>query len=228
MKFTAVLVFFLSYSFLATAQDVVMLDSANFVRGTIKGTDYSTVSLLKDDQVEVLYKAKDVKEFLWNGETYVSKPIINNKKVEQRFFKVIEMGTVNMYAIGEQTADPAAAQEKRVRVSPNIGIGMGSGGMGRGGFGGVGIGGGISIGGGRRNNAKKAPGRKALYFIEKPGSGPMLEIQLNSSSDQQRVKQILLEKLNNDEDLAERIKETETFDAKSVAAYVKAYNLMHK
>ena len=228
MKFTAVLVFFLSYSFLATAQDVVMLDSANFVRGTIKGTDYSAVSLLKDDQVEVLYKAKDVKEFLWNGETYVSKPIINNKKVEQRFFKVIEMGTVNMYAIGEQTADPAAAQEKRVRVSPNIGIGMGSGGMGRGGFGGVGIGGGISIGGGRRNNAKKAPGRKALYFIEKPGSGPMLEIQLNSSSDQQRVKLILLEKLNNDEDLAERIKETESFDAKSVAAYVKAYNLMHK
>lgn len=228
INFTAVLAFFLSYSFLAAAQDVVMLDSANFVRGTIKGTDYSTVSLLKDDQVEVLYKAKDVKEFLWNGETYVSKPIINNKKVEQRFFKVVEMGTVNMYAIGEQTVDPTAAQEKRVRVSPNIGIGLGSGGMGRGGFGGVGIGGGISIGGGRRSNAKKTPGRKALYFIEKPGSGPMLEIQLNSSSDQQRVKQILLEKLNNDEDLAERIKETESFDAKSVAAYVKAYNLMHK
>ena len=228
MKFTAVLLFLGSFSLLAAAQDVVMLDSANFVRGTIKGTDYSTVALLKDDQVEVLYKAKDVKEFLWNGETYVSKPIINNKNVELRFFKVVEMGTVNMYAIGEQTTDPTAPQEKRVRVSPSVGIGLGSGGMGRGGFGGVGIGGGISIGGGRRNNAKKAPGRKALYFIEKPGSGPMLEIQLNSSSDQQRVKQILLEKLNNDEDLAERIKETESFDAKSVAAYVKAYNLMHK
>lgn len=228
MKFTAVLLYLVSFSLLAAAQDVVMLDSANFVRGTIKGTDYSTVALLKDDQVEVLYKAKDVKEFLWNGETYVSKPIINNKKVEQRFFKVVEMGTVNMYAIGEQTTDPTAPQEKRVRVSPSVGIGLGSGGMGRGGFGGVGIGGGISIGGGRRSNTKKAPGRKALYFIEKPGSGPMLEIQLNSSSDQQRVKQILLEKLNNDEDLAERIKETESFDAKSVAAYVKAYNLMHK
>ncbi len=228
MKFIAVLLSFTSFSMLAAAQDVVMLDSANFVRGTIKGTDYSTVALIKDDQVEVLYKAKDVKEFLWNGETYVSKPIINNKKVEQRFFKVVEMGKVNMYAIGEQTSDPAAAPERRVRMSPNIGIGIGSGGMGRGGFGGVGIGGGISIGGGRRNSAKKAPGRKALYFIEKPGTGPMLEIQLNSASDQQRVKQILLDKLNNDEDLAERIKETEAFDAKSVAAYVKAYNLMHK
>ncbi|MDB5019203.1 MAG: hypothetical protein JWQ28_330, partial [Pedobacter sp.] len=30
------------------------------------------------------------------------------------------------------------------------------------------------------------------------------------------------------EDLAERIKDTDKFDAKSVAAYVKAYNLMHK
>lgn len=228
MKFIAVLLSFTSFSMLAAAQDVVMLDSGNFVRGTIKGTDYSTVALIKDDQVEVLYKAEDVKEFLWNGETYVSKPIINNKKVEQRFFKVVEMGKVNMYAIGEQTSDPATAPERRVRMSPNIGIGIGSGGMGRGGFGGVGIGGGISIGGGRRNNAKKAPGRKALYFIEKPGTGPMLEIQLNSASDQQRVKQILLDKLNNDEDLAERIKETEAFDAKAVAAYVKAYNLMHK
>jgi hypothetical protein len=228
IKFIAVLWFVAGFSLLAAAQDVVMLDSANFVRGTIKGTDYSTVSLLKDDQVEVLYKAKDVKEFLWNGETYVSKPIINNKKVEQRFFKVLELGTVNLYAIGEQSADPSAPQEKRVRFSPNIGVGLGSGGMGRGGFGGVGIGGGISIGGGRRNNSKKATGRKALYFIEKPGTGPMLEIQLNSSSDQQRVKQILLDKLNNDEDLAERIKETENFDAKAVAAYVKAYNLMHK
>lgn len=228
IKFIAVLWFVAGLSFTAAAQDVVMLDSVNFVRGTIKGTDYSTVALIKDDQVEVLYKAKDVKEFLWNGETYVSKPIINNKKVEQRFFKVVELGKVNMYAIGEQSADPAAAQERRVRVSPNIGVGLGSGGMGRGGFGGVGIGGGITIGGGRRNNSKKAAGRKALYFIEKPGTGPMLEIQLNSSSDQQRVKQILLDKLNNDEDLAERIKETESFDAKSVAAYVKAYNLMHK
>lgn len=228
IKFIAVLLFVAGFSLLAAAQDVVMLDSANFVRGTIKGTDYSTVSLLKDDQVEVLYKAKDVKEFLWNGETYVSKPIINNKKVEQRFFKVLELGTVNLYAIGEQSADPTAPQEKRVRISPNIGVGLGSGGMGRGGFGGVGIGGGISIGGGRRNNSKKATGRKALYFIEKPGTGPMLEIQLNSSSDQQRVKQILLDKLNNDEDLAERIKETENFDTKAVAAYVKAYNLMHK
>lgn len=227
IKFIAVFLLFTSFARLAAAQDVVMLDSANFVRGTIKGTDYNTVSLIKDDQVEVLYKAKDVKEFLWNGETYVSKPIINNKKAENRFFKVLELGAVNMYAIGEQSVvnEP---QQKRVRVSPQFGVGIGSGGFGGGGFGGVGLGGGISIGGGRRNKAKQAAGRKALYFIEKPGTGPMLELQLNSGSDQQRIRQILLEKLNDDADLAERLKETETFDAKSVAAYVKAYNLMHK
>ncbi len=227
-KFIAVLLSFTGLSMIAEAQDVVMLDSSNFVRGTIKGTDYSTVALLKDDQVEVVYKAKDVKEFLWNGETYVSKPILNNKKVEQRFFKVLEMGKVNMYAIGESTVDPTATPEKRVRVSPNVGIGLGSGGMGRGGFGGLGIGGGITIGGGRRSSDKQPRARKALYFIEKPGTGPMLEIQLNSNSDQQRVKEILLDKLKDDEDLTERIKETESFDSKAVAAYVKAYNLMHK
>jgi hypothetical protein len=222
IKFFASLLLFSSFTMLAAAQDVVMLDSANFVRGTIKGTDYNTVSIVKDDKVEVLYKAKDVKEFLWNGETYVSKPIINKEKADNRFFKVVEMGAVNMYAIGEQSA-AAAPQEKRVRVSPQIGVGLGSGG-----FGGFGLGGGISIGGGRRNNTRQSAGRKALYFIEKPGTGPMLEVQLNSASDQQRVKQILLDKLNNDEDLAERIKGTENLDAKSVAAYVKAYNLMHK
>jgi hypothetical protein len=222
IKFSAVFLLCCSIALAVAGQDVVMLDSANFVRGTIKGTDYSTVSLLKDDQVEVLYKAKDVKEFLWNGETYVSKPIINKNKAENRFFKVVEIGAVNLYAIGEQSA-VAAPQEKRVRVSPQVGIGLGNGG-----FGGVGFGGGITIGGGRRNAAKQSGGRKALYFIEKPGTGPMLEIQLNNGGDQQRVKQILLDKLNNDEDLAERIKETEQFDAKSVAAFVKAYNLMHK
>jgi len=222
IKFLTIFLVCCSVSMLANAQDVVMTDSVNFVRGTIKGTDYATVSLIKDDQVEVIYKAKDVREFLWNGETYVSKPIINNKKAENRFFKVVEMGAVNMYTIGEQTT-AAAAPEKRVRVSPQVGIGLGNGG-----FGGVGFGGGITIGGGRRNAAKQGGGRKALYFIEKPGTGPMLEVQLNSGSDQQRVKQILLDKLSNDEDLAERIKETEQFDAKSVAAFIKAYNLMHK
>ena len=106
---------------------------------------------------------------------------------------------------------------------PSIGVGIGSGG-----YGGVGFGGGISIGGGGRRSESASVDRRALYFIEKPGTGPMQEIQFNASNSKERIQEILLAKLNNDEDLAERIKDTDKFDAKSVVSYVKAYNLMHK
>jgi hypothetical protein len=206
---------------LAVAQDVVVIDSTNNVRGTIKGTDYFTVTLLKDDKTEVIYKAKDVQEFLWNGETYTRKEVMSKNKMEPRFFKVIEMGAVNLYSIGGSTG--VEQKQNRVRVMPQVGIGIGSGG-----YGGVGFGGGIMIGGGRRDRVKNTNDKKALYFIEKPGTGPMLELQYNAGNSKERVQEILLSKLDNDEDLAERIKETEKFDAKNVAAFVKAYNLMHK
>jgi hypothetical protein len=214
------LIFALSVQ-LAKAQDVVILDSVNNVRGTIKGTDYFTVTLAKDDNTEVLYKAKDVQEFLWNGETYVSKSVMSKGKMESRFFKVLEMGAVNLYSIGGSTDQPE--KQHRVRVMPSIGVGIGSGG-----YGGVGFGGGISIGGGGRRSESTRVDRRALYFIEKPGTGPMQEIQFNASNSKERIQEILLAKLNNDEDLAERIKDTDKFDAKSVVSYVKAYNLMHK
>ncbi len=206
---------------LALAQDVVVMDSTNNVRGTIKGTDYFTVTLVKDDKTEVTYKAKDVQEFLWNGETYIRKEVMSKNKMEPRFFKVIEMGAVNLYSIGGTAA--VETKQNRVRVMPQVGIGIGGGG-----YGGVGFGGGIMIGGGRRERVKNTNDKKALYFIEKPGTGPMLELQYNAGNSKERVQEILLSKLNNDEDLAERIKETEKFDAKNVAAFVKAYNLMHK
>lgn len=206
---------------LAVAQDVVVMDSTNNVRGTIKGTDYFTVTLLKDDKTEVTYKAKDVQEFLWNGETYIRKEVMSKNKMEPRFFKVIEMGAINLYSIGGSAG--VEPKEKRVRVMPQVGIGIGGGG-----YGGVGFGGGIMIGGGRRDRVKNTNDKKALYFIEKPGTGPMLELQYNAGNSKERVQEILLSKLSNDEDLAERIKDTEKFDAKNVAAFVKAYNLMHK
>jgi hypothetical protein len=206
---------------LAVAQDVVVMDSTNNVRGTIKGTDYFTVTLVKDDKTEVVYKAKDVQEFLWNGESYIRKEVMSKNKMEPRFFKVIEMGAVNMYSIGGSTG--VEPKQNRVRVMPQVGIGIGSGG-----YGGVGFGGGIMIGGGRRDRVKNTNDKKALYFIEKPGTGPMLELQYNAGNSTERVEEILLSKLGDDEDLAERIKETEKFDAKNVAAFVKAYNLMHK
>jgi hypothetical protein len=209
---------------MASAQDAVIIEDGNFVRGTIKGTDFATVQLLKDDQTLELYKAKDIKEFLWNGETFVSKPVVIKKKMEYRFFKIEEHGAVTLYSMGNlSTEEP---QEKRVRVRPSIGVGLGSGG-----YGGVGFGGGITIGGGRRDNdGPSRNNRKVSYYLDRPGTGPMQEIPLDGSSTAktEQVKAILLQKLTKDNDLAERIKATESFDAKSVQAYVAAYNAMHK
>src|SRR5690606_25930992 len=96
------------------AQDAVIISDGNFVRGTIQGTDFSTVILKNDDETVSQYKAKDIKEFLWNGETYVSKPIVIKKRMEHRFFQIIERGTVNLYSIGGNAA-AEVPQAKRPR-----------------------------------------------------------------------------------------------------------------
>ena len=211
--------FFLSAKLFA--QDAVLISEGNFVRGVIKGTNFISVAIAEDNQLIKEYQAKDIQSFLWNGETYVSKPIIVKKKAESRFFKLIESGTVNLYSYGEKANTPEVVQP-RVKVRPSIGIGMGSGG-----FGGAGVGGGITIGGGRRNDDQTvgAPKGKVTYFIEKPGTGAMQEVNLDNTN---AVKTLLLLKLNNDEDLAESIKATDGFDPKNLAAYVKAYNASGK
>ncbi|WP_214227332.1 hypothetical protein [Pedobacter sp. B4-66] len=226
LKTFALLTMLLAAALHSSAQDAVVIASGNFVRGTIQGTDFSTVILKNDDETISQYKASDIKEFLWNGETYVSKPIVIKKKMEHRFFKIIEQGAVNLYAIGGTTSIEHP-QPKRARIRPSVGIGTGTGG-----FGGVGGGVGISFGGGRRNDSE--PTNRNLptaYFIEKFGTGPMQEIPAdggNSEGKTQLIKSILLQKLTNDEDLAERIKATETFDAKLIKAFVAAYNDMQK
>ena len=222
--YTLLFAFFTLLGGTAAAQDAVIIEDGNFVRGTIQGTDLATVRIMLDDKTVADYKAKDIKEFLWNGDTYVSKPIIFKKRMEHRFFKVEELGAVNLYSLG--ATSEAAAPEKRVKVRPSIGVGLGSGG-----YGGVGLGGGITIGGGRRDgdNPRRSK-RSAVYYIEKPGTGPLQAISLdgNSANKTEQVKVILLQKLNNDEDLAERIKATESFDTKNVQAFVNAYNAMQK
>lgn len=208
----------------AIAQDAVIIADGNFVRGTIQGTDFTTVNLLADNKI-VVYQAKDIKEFLWNGNTFVSKPIVVKKQMEYRFFKVEELGAVNLYSMGNISTE--AAPEKRVRVSPSFGVGLGSGG-----YGGAGIGGGISIGGGggRNSRKQKSANRNAVYYIEKLGTGPLQEIPLdgNTANKTELVKTILLQKLSGDEDLSERIKATDSFDAKNIQAFVNAYNAMQQ
>lgn len=209
------------------AQDIVVITQGNFIRGTIQATNYATVILKNDDESIVQYRAEDIKEFVWNGETYVSKPIVLKKKMEHRFFKLIEQGAVNLYSIGGSTGiEPA--QPKRSRIRPSFGIGAGTGG-----YSGVGMGGGITIGGGGGRNQDEQVKRvmPSSYFIEKFGTGPMMEVPVeasNSDSKNQHIRNVLLQKLTNDDDLAERIKATETFDAKLVRAFVVAYNAVHK
>lgn len=213
--FKILLVFFL-FSVKLFAQDAVLISEGNFVRGVIKGTNFSSVAILEDDGVIKEFAAKNIQSFIWNGETYVSKPIIIKKKMEIRFFKLIESGVVNLYTYGDNGITEQPTQAK-VRVRPSIGVGMGTGGFGGG------IGGGVTFGNGARNNEQlpNAPKMKITCFLEKPGTGPMQEVNLDNTN---AVKNILLQKLTNDDDLAESIKATEAFDAKNLAAYVKAYN----
>lgn len=210
------------------AQDAVTIAPGDFIRGTIQGTDFATVVLKKDDESLIQFKAKDIQEFLWNGETFVSKPIVIKKKMEHRFFKVVELGAVNLYALGGGKSNTNDVEPKRSRIRPSFGIGGGTGG-----FGGMGGGVGITLGGGRgnRQESQTSQAGPAVYFIEKFGTGPMQELPVeagNSEAKNQLIKNALLQKLTNDEDLAERIKATEAFDAKLVRAFVSAYNAMHK
>lgn len=206
------------------AQDVVLISDGNFVRGVIKGTNYSSVVLMQDDQSLVQYQAKDIKSFVWNGETYESKPIISKKKADYRFFKLVEIGTVNLYSYGDKAVTAQAPAPSRPKIRPSFGVGLGSGGLGGG------LGGGITFGGGGRRNdemVNDGPKGKVSYFIERPGTGPMQEISLDAGKIT-TTRAILLQKLTNDEDLAQRINATESFDDKSLAAFIKAYNEMHK
>lgn len=212
---------------LAKAQDAVVISDGNFVRGTITGMDFTTVILKNDDDGSLSpYKAKDIKEFLWNGDTYVSKPIVIKKRMELGFFKIIEQGAVNLYSVGGNSA-VEAPEPKKARIRPSIGIGGGTGG-----FGGIGGGVGISLGGGRnRDDNQPRQAGPTAYFLERFGTGPMVELPINAGNSEnknQQIKNALLQKLSNDEDLAERIKATETFDAKLIKAFVSAYNGMHK
>lgn len=216
ISLTVVFLFF--FAPLLRAQDAVLISEGNFIRGVIKGTNFVSVAIADEENVIKEFAAKDIQSFLWNGVTYVSKPILLKKKPEIRFFKVIETGTVNLYSYGE-SAGVEERQQPRPKIRPSVGVGMGTGGFGGG------LGGGVSIdlGGGRRNQevSPTAVRGKVSYFIEKPGTGPMQEVSFGNTT---AVKNLLLQKLNNDEGLAESINATDSFDEKILVALIKSYN----
>lgn len=210
----------------AMAQDIIVFSPGNFVRGTIQGTDYSSVVFAKDDESVVQYKASDIQEFVWNGATYVSKPVVVNKKTLHKFFKIIEYGPINLYSIGGNVLVDAPAP-KKTRIIPSIGIGAGTGTFGSG----VGVGAGITILGGRNQEPPAKKMMPATFFMEKPGTGRLMEMPVDGAGlaeNNQRIKTVLLEQLGDDADLAEKIKATENFDSKLIIAFVTAYNEAHK
>ncbi|WP_199117278.1 hypothetical protein [Pedobacter sp. ASV28] len=221
MKAFGLIILGLFMGHLLHAQDAVLISEGNFVRGVVQGTNFESVFIQTDEQEVKEYKAKDIQSFIWNGDTYVSKPIIIGKKAAIKFFKLIEGGKVNLYSYGSTSAVEEPAQP-RVKARPTFGVGMGTGG----GMGG-GLGGGVSINlGGRRNTEQPsgaAPKTKVLYFIEKPGTGPIQEIYADGSKTT-TTKALLLQKLTGDEGLTESIKATESFDDKTLIALVKSYN----
>lgn len=226
IKYLGILLLFSIFTIRASAQDAVVISDGNFIRGTIQGTDFQTVGIKTDDGGVQQFKAKDIKEFLWNGETFVSKPFVTNKHTDYRFFKLLEAGPINLYSMGGSTG-VQKKKRSRLRFMPSIGIGIGTGG-----YGGVGFGGGVSFGGGRRDDEEQvAPERKGLYYIEKPGTGDMLEITPdadNSDANTAYIKNTLLEKFSDDQDLTARVKNMNNFDTKTIQSLVKAYNSVHQ
>ena len=204
-----------------SAQDFIVKNNDEVIRGTIKGTDYFSVFISANDEADVILPARDVKNFFWNGNSYLSKGFATGKNLEYRFVKVIEMGKVNLYSFGGEKLVPVQKQ-KKVRFSPSIGIGTGTGS-----YGGMGLGGGVSIGGGRNMPERPAGAPIIRYFIEKPGAGPLQEIPIKAITDDSRkaeVKTILLQKLGDKPGLKEMVEANTALNTKEVTELIRTYN----
>lgn len=205
-----------------SAQDFIVKNNDDVIRGTIKGTDYFSVFISANDETDVILPAKDVKNFFWNGNSFLSKGFANGKNFEYRFVKVLEMGAVNLYAFGGGTLMPAV-KEKKVKFRPSIGIGTGTGG-----FGGMGMGGGVSLGGGRSAAPERPAGAPVVrYFIEKLGTGPLQEVPMKAMTDEDKkaaVKAVLLQKMGDNVSLKAKLENSTAFNSRDVIELVQAYN----
>lgn len=226
MKIFSFFILFFSITFTTYAQDFIVKNNDDVIRGTIKGTDYFSVFISANDEADVILPARDVKNFFWNGDSFVSKGFANGRNFEYRFVKVIEMGTVNLYSFGGGTLVPQV-KEKKVKFRPSIGIGTGTGG-----YGGMGMGGGISIGGGRNAAPERPAGAPVVrYFIEKPGAGPLQEVPMKAITEDSKkieVKNILLQKMGDQPALKAKVEAGTDFNSREVIEWVKEYNSTRK
>jgi len=226
MKIFNLFILFFSIALTTYAQDFIVKNNDDVIRGTIKGTDYFSVFISANDEADVILPAKDVKNFFWNGDSFVSKGFANGRNFEYRFVKIIEMGTVNLYSFGGGTLVPQV-KEKKVKFRPSIGIGTGTGG-----YGGMGMGGGISIGGGRNAAPERPAGAPVVrYFIEKPGAGPLQEVPMKAITEDTRkigVKNILLQKIGDQPALKAKVEAGTDFNSREVIEWVREYNATKK
>lgn len=226
-KYISIVSFLFLLSANIYAQDAVIISPGNFVRGTIQQTDYKTVYIKTDEGTINQYIAKDIQEFLWNGETYLSKPFVNNNRTDYRFFKLIEDGGINLYTMGEKTSGVEKSKKKRIRFSPSIGIGIGSGG-----YRGFGMGGDISFGGGHRDDQLpiKHGHRPLIYISSAKSPETILEITPDEDLSEQNsayIRNTLIQYMLPDKDIIERLKQTKSFDTKTIVSFVQAYNAVH-
>ena len=226
MKIFNLFILFFSITFTTYAQDFIVKNNDDVIRGTIKGTDYFSVFISANDEADVILPAKDVKNFFWNGDSFVSKGFANGRNFEYRFVKIIEMGTVNLYSFGGGTLVPQV-KEKKVKFRPSIGIGTGTGG-----YGGMGMGGGINIGGGRNAAPERPAGAPVVrYFIEKPGAGPLQEVPMKAITEDSKkieVKNILLQKMGDQPSLKAKVEAGTDFNSREVIEWVREYNATKK
>lgn len=194
------------------AQDIVVKKNGDVLRATILGTDFMSVRYSVNEAAPVISGLKDVKEFVWNGETYITKTFFGSKKAVDRFVRIVETGIVNLYSIGGTLSTENAPEP--VRKGPRISVGLGTGG-------GSGVGGGVNFG--RQNTPQSNLPKqvKTSYFIEKPGSGPILELNLENMTG---LRSILQQKLGDDERIASRIKTLTELDGKELIALIATYN----
>lgn len=217
MKYILLFLSILCGAQLAFAQDFVVQNNGDVIRGTIRGTNNASVVIANGNNEISMIEAKDAKNFFWNGDSYFSKGFAGRKNLDFKFVKVLEVGKVNLYSLGGDVAPPEK-QEKRVRFRPSIGIGTG----------GAGFGGGIIIGGGRNNQPERQVGAPVTrYFIEKPGSGPMQELPIKAITDPKdynSIKNALIQKMGDDAELKSKLENTTEFNTKEVQGFIEAYN----
>ncbi|RZK49049.1 MAG: hypothetical protein EOO99_07890 [Pedobacter sp.] len=198
----------------AMAQDAVIIKAGDVARGLIKGTDFNQVAFEQEGGQVKIYAAKDIEGFVWNGETYWSKPMLIANKLTHKFYKEIEAGKINLYTTGMILKE--APMPVRQKVKPQIGIGLGTGGMGTG----------ISIGSGSRQNLpqERIPTpteQKIRFFIEKPGTGPMLELNFDFPAS---VKAQLGLKVQDQQGIFDALKELNQISPEQLLLIIQKYN----